>query len=132
MQFTLNETGLADLAERYPVEDDHSALLALETAILGNGGFSSPLITGPCELSVDLLANGYGVIDGYRLLIRPSEDADDPFLASHIQRVTDLIPLTAPDDDGGLYDTAEIIRSAVRAANELLAWFALYERAGDG
>ena len=122
MRFVLNESGLAELADRYPVEDDHSALLALETAILGNGVSSPPLITGPCELAIDLLADGGGEIDGYRVIIRPDESEDAPWLASHICRVSYFGMLDEADENGGLYDPAEIVQAAVATANQLLAW----------
>jgi hypothetical protein len=121
-RFVLDESGLAGLAENYPVDDDHSALLMLETAIIGNGESSPPLITGPCELAIDLLANSSGEIDGYRVIIRPDDSDDAPWLASHICRVSYLEPLPEPDENGGLYDTAEIVRDAVQTANELLEW----------
>jgi hypothetical protein len=121
-QFVLDKTRLPELAGDYPVSDDRSALLALETAILGNGEHSSPLITGPCDLGVDLLANGDGEIDGYRIVIHPSADDDEPYISSQIQRVSYFTPLAEPTEDGDLYDTAEIVLSAVMTANELLAW----------
>jgi hypothetical protein len=123
MQFTINETALADLADRYPVEDDHSAFLAIETAILGNwGDGADAVIQGGCEVAVDLLANSDGEIDGYRMLIHPSGDLSAPWIAGHIERTIDREPLPEPTEDGGTYDTAQIIRDAAQAASELLAW----------
>lgn len=111
--FTLDESRLADLADQYEIETDHDALLALETAIQGdhNGG---PLLTGPCEIAVELLANGDGEPDGYRLLLRPDPDPAAPWLAGDVQ--------LAADQRGNGLDTAEIIREFARAASSLLAW----------
>ena len=123
-QFGLDESRLADVAGRYPVTDDHSAFLALETAIRGHDGDpATAVITGgPCDLAVELLANEYGELDGYRLLIHPAANLTDPWIASNTESVTGRDRLAEPDEDGGIYNTAQIIRDAVTLANELLAW----------
>lgn len=119
-QFTLDYSGLAALVVAYSVATDHDALLALEAALPGTS--DHPLITGPCEMAVDLLADGDGEIDGYRIIIRPDDAPDAPWLASHICRVSYLDELREPDEEGGLYDPAEVIENAVKTANELLDW----------
>src|SRR5262245_54181249 len=86
-EFTLDEARLADLAARYEIETDHDALLALEAVILGDGD-GGPLLDGPCEVHVDLLADADGELDGYRVLLHPEDDPAAPWLASHIQRVS--------------------------------------------
>ena len=123
-RFGLDESRLADVAGRYPVTDDHSAFLALETAIRGRDGDpATAVITGgPCDLAVELLANEYGELDGYRLLIHPAANLTDPWIASNTESVTGRDRLAEPDEDGGIYNTAQIIRDAVTLANELLAW----------
>jgi hypothetical protein len=122
-RFRVDEAGLADLAERYPVEDDHSAFLAIETAILGDDGNQAhAVIRGGCEVAVELLANGDGELDGYRMLIHPSSDLGDPWIAGHIERVIDREQLPEPDEGGGAYDPAAIIRDAAAEASRLLAW----------
>jgi hypothetical protein len=122
-RFWADEAGLAALAENYPVDDDHSAFLMLEAAILSpdveRGGAT---IQGGCELAVELLAGGDGEIDGYRLLIHPSGELDDPWIAGHIERVIDRDLLPEPDMDDGSYDVAQIVRDAVTEANRLLEW----------
>jgi hypothetical protein len=122
-RFWLDEAALADLAERYPVDDDHSAFLTIETAILGDDGDRAhTVIQGGCEVAVELLANGDGELDGYRMLIHPSSDLGDPWIAGHVERVIDREQLPEPDEEGGIYDPAEIIRAAVTEANRLLKW----------
>ena len=117
-RFELDYSGLASLVMNYPVEDDHSAMLAIEAALPGTA--DRPLISGPCEMAVDLLADGDGEIDGYRIIIRPNDTS--PWLATHIQRVSYLEQWDDPTDPGDLYDTAQIIELAVQGANELLEW----------
>jgi hypothetical protein len=119
-RFTLDYAGLADLVVNYSVATDHDALLAIESALPGTA--DRPLITGPCELAVDLLADGDGAIDGYRIIIHPDEDPGAPWLASHICRVSYFDELPEPNEESGLYDPAEIIENAVKTANELLEW----------
>jgi hypothetical protein len=123
-QFGVDESRLADLAARYPVNDDHGAFLALEAAILGDdGNQATAVITGgPCDLAVEALADANGEVDGYRLLIHPATDLAAPWTASHVERVSDRDTLAEPTRDGGTYDTAEIIRDAATLANELLTW----------
>jgi hypothetical protein len=102
------ETGdLGDFAERYPVEDDHSAALAIDTAI------SDGLITGPdgWEIGVDLLANLDGELDGYRILVTP------PRARWHLASPM----LSTLPGYIGTPDTLDVLREAVTTANDLLA-----------
>jgi hypothetical protein len=118
-QFTLDESRLANLAACYPVETDHDAMMAVDAAIHPSEG--EPLITGPCEMAVDSLANGDGEIDAWRVIICPGRDA--PWLGSpSAASVEYLDRLPEPDEEGGLYDPAVIIRNAVADANWLLDW----------
>jgi hypothetical protein len=112
-EFTLDESRLAHVAGRHEIETDHDALLALEAVILGDGD-SDPLLAGPCEIAVDLLADADGELDGYRIILHPAADEAAPWLASGIQRAS------SHRDDGR--DAAGIIRDFVRVANSLLAW----------
>jgi hypothetical protein len=112
-QFTLDESRLALVAGRYEIGTDHDALLALEAVILGDGD-GGPLLAGPCEIAVDLLADQDGELDGYRVILHPDAGEAAPWLASGIQRVS-----YHRDDGRG---TAEIIRDFARVANSLLAW----------
>ena len=122
-RFGLDESRLADVAGRYPVTDDHGAFLALETAILGTVGPSTAVITGgPCDLAVELLADANGELNCYRILIHPTPDPADPWIAGPAETVTDRDRLAEPTEDGGIYDTAQIIRDAATLASELLAW----------
>jgi hypothetical protein len=122
-QFELDEDRLPELAG-YPVENDHDALLLLEAALDLSGDRDGPAVTGPCELAIDLLADGDGEIDGWRIIIHPDEEYPDaPWLASSIRRVSYLELLPEPTEDGGLYDPAVIIRDAVDTANGMLAWY---------
>jgi hypothetical protein len=73
------------------------------------------------SLAVELLADADGELDGYRILIHPTSDPADPWIASNIERVSDREPLDQPTGSGGIYDTAEIIRDAVKIANDPLA-----------
>lgn len=108
--FTLDETRLAVVAAGLDIETDHDAVLALQAAILGDDD-SAPLLAGPCEIAVDLLADDNGEIDGYRAILHPP---GSPWLASDIQRVTGHL-------DAGL-DTAGIIRDFAAVASALWAW----------
>ena len=112
-EFTLDESRLADAAGRYEIETDHDALLALEAVILGDGD-GGPMLAGPCEVAIDLLADADGELDGYRIILHPDAGEATPWLASSIQRVS------YHRSDGR--DTAGIIRDLVRVANSLLAW----------
>lgn len=133
-RFTVDEAALAavlpdmpelgSLIERYPVESDHDALLALEAAIIHDEGYQSAAITGPCEIAVDLLTDSDGEIDGWRIIIHPDDTYPDaPWLASSIRRVHYLEPLPEPAEGRGVYDTAAIIRDAVETANAMLDWY---------
>ena len=115
-EFTLDESRLANVASRYEIETDHDALLALEAVILGDGGGveGDPLLDGPCEIGVDLLADADGELDGYRIILHPDEDLAAPWVASGIQRVS------YHREDGR--DTAGIITDFARVANSLFAW----------
>jgi hypothetical protein len=73
-----------------------------------------PLLGGPCEITVDLLAGPDGEIDSYRALLRPDAGESAPWLASDIQRVFE-------HRDSGL-DAAGIIRHFAQLASSLLAW----------
>lgn len=129
--FTLDETGLASLAENYPVETGHDALLAIEAALPGTS--DKPLITGPGALSAGLLADSSGGTDGYRILACPdSWPAGAAFLASDVQRASDFGQPEVPDENDGLYDTAAIIRGVVEIADDLLDFASrLYFSAGQ-
>ena len=118
--FTLDESRLAHVAGRYEIETDHDALIALESVILGDGD-NGPLLAGPCEIAVDLLADADGELDGYRIILHPAAGETAPWLASGIQRVS-------YHRDAG-HDTAGIIRDFVRVANSLLAW---HQQPGQG
>lgn len=120
-QFTLDESRLAELAGRYPVETDHDALLAIEAALPEIN--EDPLITGPCEIAIELLADNDGEIDGWRVIISPDRAPDGPWIGGPIERAHYRETLDEPTEDGGIYDTAEIIRDTVTRANELLAWY---------
>jgi hypothetical protein len=126
-RFTLNESRLPELADpelgdRFPVVTDHDVLMLLEAVLPGTS--DSPLIDGPCEMAIDLLADEDGLIDGWRVIIRPDEEhTDAPWLSSHINRVSYLEPLPEPTENDGRYDPAAIIRDAVALANELLDWY---------
>jgi hypothetical protein len=117
MKFQLDEARAAEVgfAERFPVEDDHSAMLAIDQAIAGDDDI---VITGPegpspgtdtevTEMAVDLLADGDGKIDGFRILVRLPGGLF--WRASEIQRVP-----------WGGQDTLAVLRVAVAAANGLL------------
>lgn len=119
-RFELDYSGLASLVFEHCVASDQDALLAIEAALPGTG--DHPLISGPCEIAVDLLADGDGEIDGYRIIIHPAPDPSEPWIASPICRVSDVEQWDDPADPDDLYDTAEIIENAVRTANELLEW----------
>jgi hypothetical protein len=105
--FILSESRAAgsNFAENYPVEDDHSAALAIDSAI-GDGLVICP---DGYSISVDLLANLDGEIDSYRILARP--DGAPWFWASEMECI---MPGTEPD-------TMTVLREAVTAANALLA-----------
>jgi hypothetical protein len=122
-RFTLDESRLPELAACHPVETDHDAMMALDAAI--HPGEGEPLITGPCEMAVDSLANGDGEIDAWRVIIRPPDEDHPgaPWLGGQVQSVEYLDRLPEPDEEGGLYDPAVILRDAVDAANELLDWY---------
>lgn len=111
--FTLDESRLAELADNFEIVTDHDALLALETAIQGDS-YRPPVLSGPCEIAVDLLENSDGETDGYRALLRPDPGADAPWLASGIQRVS--------DHRGDGLDTAGIIADFARLASSLFSW----------
>lgn len=117
--FWLDYSGLAQLAADYEVDEDRDALLAIEAALPGTG--DHPLISGPCAMAVDLLADSDGEIDGYRIIIHPTPDLNEPWIASPICRVSDLEQLERRVGRPN-YDTAEIIENAVKTANELLEW----------
>jgi hypothetical protein len=105
--FTLDEAAAAgrNFAENYPVEDDHSAAVAITEAI------TSGLITGPAgyEMAVDLLANLDGELDGYRILV--SREGESRYLAGEVLNIE-------PEDET---DTMDVLRTAVTIANGLLA-----------
>ena len=118
MKFQLDEAWAAKVgfAERFPVEDDHSAMLAIDQAIAGDD--DDIVITGPegpfpstdvqvTEMAVDLLADGDGNIDGFRILVRLPGGLF--WRAGEIQRVP-----------WGGQDTLAVLRVAVAAANVLL------------
>jgi hypothetical protein len=131
-----NEDWLATLAELCPVYDDLDAVGVLTTAILGDDGDPGhSIIDGPCDIAADLLADAAneGEVDGYRIIIHPSGNLADPWLASNIERVSyrDDIDTPAKPGDSWSYDTAAIIRHAVEVANNLLAW-SEYPRGGTG
>jgi hypothetical protein len=119
-RFELDYSGLASLVFEHCVANDHDAMLAIEAALPGVS--DHPLISGPCAMAVDLLADGDGEIDGYRIIIHPASDLNEPWIASPIFRVSDVEQWDDPPDPGDLYDTAEIIENAVKTANELLEW----------
>lgn len=122
-QFGVDEPRLADLAARYPVEDDRSAFLALQAAIQGDDDDPAAVITGgPCDLAVELLADADGQTSGYRLLVHPAADLAAPWIASNVEEVIDRDMLAEPTEDGGTYDTAQIVRDAAITANGLLTW----------
>jgi hypothetical protein len=110
--FTLDEAragedfGEGDFADRYPVEDEHSAALAIDAAM------QAGLITSPegYTVGVDLLANLDGEIDGWRILVR-RDPYDGWRMASEMLAV---LP-------GTELDTLDVLREAVTMANELLA-----------
>jgi hypothetical protein len=104
-----DEDELAELAADYEVTDDQEASIVLDAAIFGIDG--DPVIAGGCEIAVDLLADGDGQIDGYRVIIHPTTDTEDPWIASSILRASDY------DND-----PAAIIRDVVKIANDMLAW----------
>jgi hypothetical protein len=113
------------------VETDHDAMMALDAAI--HPGEGEPLITGPCEMAVDSLANSDGEIDAWRVIIRPPDEDHPgaPWLGGQVQSVEYLDRLPEPDEEGGLYDPAVILRDAVDAANELLDWYRHDDDGGD-
>jgi hypothetical protein len=124
-RFTVTDTeALRELAELCPVYDDQDAVGVLTTAILGTD-HARGLIDGPCSIATDLLADHAheGRVDGYRIFIRPFEDPDAPWIASNILRTEDR-DREVPAEPGGSwsYDTAAIIRDAVKIANDMLAW----------
>jgi hypothetical protein len=115
---------LPGIAARFPVEDDHGAVLALEEALFpAEGELRESAISGPCDMAADLVANDDGEIDGYRIIIHPSGNVNAPWIAGHIEYVRDRETLPEPDEEGGVYDVAAIIRDAVATANELLNWY---------
>jgi hypothetical protein len=113
--FRLDEARLADFAGDCTVDDDLDAFLVIETAIQGLGA-DDPLITGPCQLAIDLLANSSGEPDGYRLLIPHGTH----WAASKVQSVTEMTQNEGAALRESLYDPAEILRGAMLIANELL------------
>lgn len=111
-RFTVNENLLQALSDRYyPVDSDHEAVLLLNEAIMGD----EPVITGPCEIAAELLADDDdGSVDGWRIII----SFGGPWLGAEISRVS----YRTRDGNGG-YSPAEILRDAVDAANGLLSWY---------
>jgi hypothetical protein len=109
-QFTLDEDAAAEtgFAERYPVEDNHSAALAIDQA--AHGDDEDLIITGPdgWTFYADLLANNDGDLDAYRILVQPP--GANFLLASTVECI--------PWPEGS--DTLDVLRRAVDAANELI------------
>jgi hypothetical protein len=115
---------LPGIAERFPVSTDHGAVMALNEALFTTEGeLCDSAIDGPCDMAAELLADSDGEIDGYRIMIHPAGNVNDPWIAGHIEYVRDRETLPEPDEEGGIYDVAAIIRDAVQAANELLDWY---------
>ena len=85
--FRLDEAAAteSDFAARYPVEDDHSAMLAIDQAT--NGDDDDICITGPdgWTMYVDLTADGDGKLDGYRILVQ--QDGASFYLAAYTDSV---------------------------------------------
>lgn len=113
-EFTLGEPVIADLADRYEIATDHDALLVLEAAIHGHHSSGRSIVRGPCEVTVELLADADADLDGYRILLRHGPGRDSPWLASDVRRAADHL-------EAGM-DTRDIIRDFLKTANGLYAW----------
>ena len=110
-QFILDEDYAVSVgfADRYPVEDNESAVRAIEAALLGTGDNADICISNLAgvEFAIDILADGDGAIDGYRILVR--RRSEPYYLASTIRGFG--------SGDG----TLSVLRDAVEDANDLVA-----------
>ena len=115
-RFTLDEAAAEEtkFAERYSVEDDCSAAVAIDQA--ANGSDEDIVITGPegWTLYVDLLADFDSDVDSYRILVKPP---GTQFMLASI--ASDSIPF--PEGS----DTMDVLRWAVDTANQLIEAFAV-------